>query len=243
MPNATPPTPHPGAGDDTRAVMSRAIRELDSESLRRAVLESHAGMGTDGGGADVRGPARRAVGDLWRAGDLSVLHEHHASQIVRSVVEEFRREELPADAPRVVLACPPGELHELPLHLFGLMLAGRGCSPFPLGSSTPWRAIADARRILGARVLVLSGAHPAGFSRRVKPLQALARSGPVCVAGAAASGALPEGIARLSDDWREAADAVARMVGEAAAGRPAGGAGARAGGARPSGERASRVAC
>ena len=92
MPNATPPTPHPGAGDDTRAVMSRAIRELDSESLRRAVLESHARIGTDAVVADVLVPALREVGDLWRAGDLSVLHEHHASQIVRSVVEEFRRE-------------------------------------------------------------------------------------------------------------------------------------------------------
>ena len=67
----------------------------------------------------------------------------------------------------------------------------------------------------------------------------------VFVAGPAAGSSLRHNLPvdPLSDDWREAADAVARMVGEAAAGRPAGGADARAGGARPSGERASRVAC
>ncbi|WP_374928630.1 B12-binding domain-containing protein [Kytococcus sedentarius] len=221
MPHPTPSHLAPGAWSETRVTMSRAIRELDSEALRRAVLDSHHDLGTDAVVADVLVPALREVGDLWQVGELSVLHEHHASQIVRSVVEEFRREELPADAPRVVLACPPRELHELPLHLFALMLAGRGCAPFPLGSSTPWRAIADARRILDARVLVLSGALPAGFTQRARPLRALARSGPVCVAGAAASGALPEGVTRLSDDWREAADAVAELAcpsGEWAAG-------------------------
>ena len=196
----------------TRDALFAAIRALDSSSLRRVVLDGQEALGTDVVVCDLLVPALREVGDLWEAGELSVLHEHHASQIIRAVLEEFRRQEVPDGAPRVVLACPPGELHELPLHLFGLLVAERGCDPFVLGASTPWQAIADARRILRSGVLVLAAARPAGFAQRTAPLRALARTGIVYVAGAAASGDLPAGPQRLPDDWRQAADLVAQAA-------------------------------
>ena len=71
-------------------------------------------------------PVLRQVGDGWQSGELGVLHEHFVSSAFRGVLGEFR---MPVQGERVrtaVLACPPHELHDLPLELFGAMLHAAG---------------------------------------------------------------------------------------------------------------------
>jgi len=55
-----------------------------------------------------------------------VAQEHFASNVLRGRLLGLARGWGEGVGPRAVLACAPGELHDLPLIVFGLTLAGRG---------------------------------------------------------------------------------------------------------------------
>ncbi|WP_170119699.1 cobalamin B12-binding domain-containing protein [Branchiibius hedensis] len=186
-----------------------AILGLDADTMRQLILGFQASGGTDLVVADVLIPVLRRVGDMWASGQLSVLHEHHASRIVRSVMAEFRRPatQIEVQVP-VVMACPPGELHDLPSHLFSLMLLERGLTPVVLGADTPWKATAAAVRSCSARACVLSGMKPAGLRHRSAVVKLLAQSAPVLVAGPLGERTSIPGVIALPANWRLAGDQV-----------------------------------
>lgn len=186
-----------------------AILGLDADTMRQLILGFQASGGTDLVVADVLIPVLRRVGDMWASGQLSVLHEHHASRIVRSVMAEFRRPATKTEAQvPVVMSCPPGELHDLPSHLFSLMLLERGLAPVVLGADTPWKATAAAVRSCSARACVLSGMKLAGLRHRSAVVKLLAQSAPVLVAGPLGERTSIPGVSALSPDWRAAGDQV-----------------------------------
>lgn len=186
-----------------------AVLGLDGDTMSQRILDFQSTGGTDLVVADVLIPVLRRVGDMWASGQLSVLHEHHASRITRSVMAQFRRPAVqPARRVPVVLACPPGELHDLPVHLFSLMLLERGLTPVVLGADTPWKATAAAMRSCSARACVLSGMKPGGLRHRSTVVKTLAQSAPVLVAGPLGEGTSIPGVVALPADWRTAADDV-----------------------------------
>lgn len=189
-----------------------AILGLDAAAIQRLVVRFKLSGGTDVVVADVLIPVLRRVGEQWESGELSVLHEHHASSIIRSMVAQFRRPVIRAQRPAVVLACPPGELHDLPAHLFSLMMMEREMAPIVLGADTPWKAMAGAVRSVQARACVLSGMKPGAIRYRHTVLKMLAASAPVFVAGPLGDGLDVPGVHALSDDWRAAADVVQQSV-------------------------------
>ena len=85
-------------------------------------------------------PVLREVGDGWESGELGVLHEHFVSSSFRGVLGELRMPVQAELARTVILACPPRELHDLPLELFGAMLHARGWRVVSLGANTPMTA-------------------------------------------------------------------------------------------------------
>lgn len=112
----------------------------------------------------VLSPLMADTGAAWQSGSTSVWQEHHATSIVRTIVEALYPivAEKAAAAPRrdeaVVLACPPGEQHDLGLRMLADRFALAGFDAYFLGADSPVAEIADAARTLDARVVVLSAA-------------------------------------------------------------------------------------
>ncbi len=198
---------------ETRERVMAATRELDGSALRALLLDALLVRGVDATVGEVMIPVLRAVGDDWEAGRLGVVHEHFVSGSFRGVLGELR---LPVDGARartIVLACPPHELHDLPLELFGAMMHARWWRVVGLGANTPMTAVGDAVRLLRADACVLAGVRPSSFEARVPSLSRLARSVPVFVAGegAYALAELPEGTTALPRDLVEAAGIVDQL--------------------------------
>jgi hypothetical protein len=197
-----------------RAQVMAATRDLDGSAVRDLLLDALLVRGVDATVTSVMMPVLRSVGEDWEAGRLGVVHEHFVSSSFRGVLGELR---LPVDGPQartVVLACPPHELHDLPLELFGAMLHARWWRVVSLGANTPMTAIGDAVRFLGADACVVAGVRRSAFEARVPSLSRLARNVPVFVAGEGAY-ALPEpppGTTVLPRDLVEAAVVVDRVA-------------------------------
>ena len=93
---------------------------------------------------DVVLPYLRELGERWERGEASVAQEHFASNLLRGRLLGLARGWGRGAGPRAVLACAPGELHDLPLICFGLALAARGWSITYLGPDTPIATIKEA---------------------------------------------------------------------------------------------------
>jgi DNA-binding transcriptional MerR regulator len=142
------------------------------------------------------------LGLRWERGEASVAQEHFASNILRGRLLGLARSWAETSGPRAVLACAPGELHDLPLISFGLVLAARGWSITYLGPDTPITTIGETLDG-GERALVVISAMTAERFRAVQAeLTELAERFRVGLAGAGATRELASttGAALLLDE-------------------------------------------
>ena len=75
---------------------------------------------------DVLIPYLAELGERWEHGTVSVAQEHFASNVIHGRLAGLARGWGSGHGPRAVLACPPGELHDLALMVFGIVLNRRG---------------------------------------------------------------------------------------------------------------------
>jgi MerR family transcriptional regulator, light-induced transcriptional regulator len=213
----------PGVDHDAaRRTVMVAVRDLDGPTVRDALLQALLTCGVDDTVTEVLIPVLREVGEGWQRGDLGVLHEHFVSSTFRGVLGDLRVPVQGDLARTIVLACPPHELHDLPLELFGAMLHARSWRVVSLGANTPMSAIGEAVRFLEADACVLAGVRRSAFESRVPSLGRLGERVPLFLAG---EGALalpnpPTGVTVLPRDLRVAAELV-DAVAPAQALRPA----------------------
>ena len=104
--------------------------------------------------------------------------------------------------PRALLACPPGERHDLGLIVFGLALRNRGWRIDFLGSDTPTASLVEASRAIQPALLVISATAQEHLSPLRAELEELARSHRLAIAGAGASSldSPPVGVLVLTGD-------------------------------------------
>jgi DNA-binding transcriptional MerR regulator len=139
---------------------------------------------------DVFLPYLKELGERWEQGEANVAQEHFASNVLRGRLLGLARGWGEGTGPRAVLACAPGELHDLPLIMFGLVLAGRGWRITYLGPDTPIATIQEALADVEPHLVVIT----ATTTRRLRTAQPqlieLARSVPLALAGAGATNRL-----------------------------------------------------
>ena len=138
---------------------------------------------------DVVLPYLTELGERWERGTASVAQEHFATNVIRGRLAGLARGWGNGHGPRAVLACPPGELHDLALMVFGIALNRNGWRIDYLGMSTP---VEELTRTVDARhpdLVVLAATLPENLEPHAAQLTALARRSPLALAGA---GATPE---------------------------------------------------
>jgi cobalamin-dependent methionine synthase I len=115
-----------------------------------------------------------------------VAEEHFASNLVRGRLLGLARGWDRGRGPRAVLACPPGERHDLGLLAFGLALREHGWRITFLGADTPLDTLAETVRSLAPEALVLGVADPARLEAVTDALQGLADETTLWLGGAGA---------------------------------------------------------
>jgi DNA-binding transcriptional MerR regulator len=163
---------------------------------------------------DVVLPYLHELGVRWERGEASVAQEHFASNLLRGRLFGLARGWGQGAGPRAVLACAPGELHDLPLIVFGLMLAARGWVITYLGPDTPLATIQETLGDLDARVVVISAMTKQRLRTAEPQLTELARQVPVALAGAGATESLARttGALLLDGDPVTAAERIAHEL-------------------------------
>ena len=136
---------------------------------------------------DVVMPYLAELGRRWQSGTIDVAQEHFASNLIRGRLAGLALGWGQGVGPRAVIACPKGELHDLPLMVFGIVLSRCGWRVTFLGNNTPLSDLDSAVRYLQPQVVVLAATTSAPFLADVDGLRFLAERVPVALAGAGAT--------------------------------------------------------
>ena len=114
-------------------------------------------------------PALMQVGREWEQGTLAVSQEHFASNVIRARLLSLARLWGRGAGPVAVLACAPGEQHDISLLAFGLVLRSHGWRIIFLGADTPITTLAQAAEGTGSALTVLASFDPARRRRSQPP--------------------------------------------------------------------------
>jgi DNA-binding transcriptional MerR regulator len=177
------------------AVLDRLLASLTFEAVASRVLL----------------PALREIGDRWRDGRLGVAEEHFATNVIRARLLGLARGWGGGSGPLAVLACLPGEQHDIGLIVFGLCLRERGWRITYLGPDTPPSSVAAVAAGVDADVVVVVALDPALLGPAADEVRDLAAARALLLAGDGVDppAALALGARKLAGSPVEAAAVVA----------------------------------
>jgi MerR family transcriptional regulator, light-induced transcriptional regulator len=174
---------------DLRASLAHALDHLD-EPRAQGVFDralSLTTLDTLLGGIVL--PYLRELGERWQRGQISVAQEHFASALVRGRLLGLARGWGLGVGPPAVLACLPGEQHDIGLIAFGLALRARGWRIVHLGTDTPVDVLEPIAQAVQAQIVIVSAARVEPVAPVISDLEALARRHSVGLGGHGASAA------------------------------------------------------
>ena len=184
----------PTAGEaslETGPTRLREVLERFDEPAAHAILDAAlTRLTVDGVVGQVVLPAMRQIGDRWQSGEISVAQEHFATGVLRERMLSLGRNWGAGVGPRALLACPPGELHDLGLVAFGVVLRDRGWRITYLGPNTPIETIARTAAELRPAAIVLAALDAERFEAAADQIAALAREAQLLVGGEGADAVL-----------------------------------------------------
>ena len=137
---------------------------------------------------DVILPYLEELGERWERGEASVAHEHFSTSVLRGRLLGLARGWGRGLGPVALLACLPGERHELGLMAFGLALRSHGWRIAYFGSDTPLNTVEDAADALQPSLVVLSAVTPDLVHAALPQLRTLASRYRVALGGAGTVG-------------------------------------------------------
>ena len=186
-----PPTASPSATtlEEAAADLSTSLDRLDEQAANTALDRLFAAYTVETVLREVVLPYLHRLGERWETGEISVAQEHFASNLIRGRLLGLAQGWGQGQGPAAILACVPGEHHELGLLAFGVALRRRGWRITYLGTDSPIDAVADLSRSLGPAVVVLLSINAQGFLDHAREIQHLTKQVQVMIAG---TGATPE---------------------------------------------------
>ena len=138
------------------AELRAALEQFDDASAHAAFDRLLADYSTAAVLDGVVLPLLHEFGEGWERGEVSIAQEHFASNLLRGRLLGLARGWDRGSGPRAVLACPPGERHDLGLIIFGLALREYGWRITFLGADTPADTVVDTARSIEPAAVVLA---------------------------------------------------------------------------------------
>ena len=143
---------------DPRALaLVDSVEAFDESSLFEILDTAERAMGIEAAVEEVALPALVEAGRRWERSDITVADGHLLAEVIRAWFVALSRTlpaALPA-APRVLVACPEDERHDLGALALALFLRRAGLRVAYLGADVPTSALVDATRSASFAALCL----------------------------------------------------------------------------------------
>ena len=176
------------------AELREALDGFDEQSANDAFDRALAEFTLDTVIRDVVLPYLRELGGRWARGEASVAQEHFASALLRGRLLGLARGWGNGMGPVALLACVPGEEHDLGLICFGLALRARGWRITYLGADTPPSSLIETAMQLRPAIVVANVVTAPISAEAQQELETLASSHRLALGGAGADEGVAESV-------------------------------------------------
>ena len=209
----SPPGLLPAAASEVAGMLRQAFDAFDEPAVQAVLDRLLSDLSVTVVMREIVLPYLAELGGRCERGDASIAQEHFASNLIRGRLAGLARGWGDGSGPRAILACPPGEQHDLALMIFGVALNRHGWRIDYLGVDTP---IEELTRTAAARLpdlVVLAATQPGTLEPLTAELAVLAGTAPLALAGAGAAAQLAAavGARRLDTDPVTAAETIGRL--------------------------------
>ena len=172
---------------DLVARLHDATDAFDEQSAAAALDEAFTAFSLEDAIDDVVLRYLSELGDRWESGAVSVAHEHFGASLVRRRLSTFSVTWSLGNGPLAVLACPPGESHDLALLAYGVLLGRAGWRIRFLGGDVPVADLTRACDVIAPDLVVLAASREGAVTAAAPALRLLARSYPIAIGGRGAT--------------------------------------------------------
>jgi methanogenic corrinoid protein MtbC1 len=187
LPAGPPGRPSPRLRNGPSATLRQALDAFDEPAAQAVLDRLVADLSVPAVLRDVVLPYLADLGERWQLGTASVAMEHFASNVIRGRLAGLARGWGSGHGPQALLACPPGELHDMALMVFGIVLHRNGWRIGYLGASTPVEELERAVEASHPDLVVLAATRAETLEPLRPELASLARRAPLALAGAGAT--------------------------------------------------------
>jgi DNA-binding transcriptional MerR regulator len=199
-PEASAPSPVPPGLADAGQALAEALEDFDEGPAETILDRLLTDLTPETVIRDVLMPFLREMGERWSRGEISVAQEHFASNVVRARLAALGRGWGRGRGPRALLACAPGEQHDIPLMAFGVVLHRNGWRVSYLGAATPMPDLIHTAAAAPPQLIVVSATDPAFLAGLEPELLRLAGIAPLALGGRGATATVARAAAaRLLD--------------------------------------------
>jgi methanogenic corrinoid protein MtbC1 len=141
---------------ELRRELYEAVREADVDAIRALLDQTFAVLSLEQSLTRVIAPVLERVGEGWANDELSVAQEHLVSGAIRARLDALLADARGEIRGVAVLACVPGERHELGLLMLGTLLRADGWQVAYVGADAPFEDALELSERLDAAALCLS---------------------------------------------------------------------------------------
>jgi len=184
---AEPPTGGPVRLDQEVRRLRERLEAFDDAGAHAVLDELLATFALETVLRDVILPYLVELGERWRSGEVTVGQEHFASNLLRARLLSLAQGWGQGAGPRVVLAAPPGEQHDLGLIVCGLVLSRQGLRVVFLGADSPIDTLITTVRTVRPALVLLSTVNTASFDAVRDALRELSAQVPLYLGAGGAS--------------------------------------------------------
>jgi DNA-binding transcriptional MerR regulator/methylmalonyl-CoA mutase cobalamin-binding subunit len=153
--------PGPDIGERYRRNCLAAVADLDTRRLEWELQEAQITLGDLGLLRFVVAPLAEHIGEQWRLGVLTMAQEHFFSNVAKIFIWNLTRQyQTDAQAPRIVVGTPCGQLHDMAALMVSACAANLGWNVAFVGPNLPAHELAGAVRRFNAQCIALSLTYP-----------------------------------------------------------------------------------
>ena len=159
-------------------------------------------------------PLLEIIGDMWKTGEIRILHEHISTALVRKFLTTLiDNNSIQSNAPSILIATPKGQLHELGALIVGVIASSDGWNVTYMGPNLPSEEIAAAIERLNPKIVALSIVYPSDdftLDKEMLKLQKLLSKNSTIIAGGRSAKSYSESLKKMgakiitrTDEFRE----------------------------------------
>jgi len=142
---------------EARHLIHAALNQ-DNEAIQRTIAKWMLQLGLEKALLDILFPLLRSIGELWHQGGISISAENGVSRMVRQQLINAVRQDSSMGQEQALIACVPGDYHEIAPLTATLLLQKRGWHATYLGPNVSVEILEMALRRRQPDFLILSSA-------------------------------------------------------------------------------------